>query len=678
MVKKILTLFIVGLFFAQPIFAQTQFNVFRSLVPETDSKYYLGTTTPSLRAWLRVIADSFYDTDASDGCAEWSSNVLTSTGSACGSGSGGSDFTSQSWGNSTTSVIGFFGGLFSNASTTFSSNLFLSSLGQGLLFAGTSGKVDSVATTTLTATSPLSLSQPVVKVGGSNSILTVSTTTNSIFSGLGGNILEYRDGLGWFGIATSSINVGTASALFDNGSNCSAGSFPLGIDASGAVETCTDAWTEAENTSAGYTSNTGTVTSIATTFPILGGTITTTGTLTFGGLSTSSSPTISDVPYFTAANKFGSIATGTLAVPTGLTVTANRYVLGGSATIGLDTGYVIPLQSTLDAKVDDTTTLTVAGTANQITSSAGAQDLTANRTWTLSLPNQVIFPQYASTTYGFSTVYASSTNYFGANLNTCQSGSFLTWTGGFFGCDTDDNSGGGSAFEIATTSNIALSEVAYISKTTGKTTLASVATSTLTINSPLTTSGTAGYLVGGSGFTIDIDDIKAVDLDLTDITLNDFTNDAGFLTSYTSPYEIATSSTLALSNLTYISKVGGRTTLAGIATTTLTASSPLSLDNPVAKVGGSNSVLSLNTSGAWSGTAGSLVNALTNGATLNGSSFNGSSAISDWDINLGNANTWTVNQTFNYSSSTIYSSFVTASTTNLDVSRRVRSDSYEA
>lgn len=38
------------------------------------------------------------------------------------------------------------------------------------------------------------------------------------------------------------------------------------------------------------------------------------------------------------------------------------------------------------------TTLTVAGTADQLTSSAGAQDLTANRTWTLSLPNHVIFP----------------------------------------------------------------------------------------------------------------------------------------------------------------------------------------------------------------------------------------------------------------------------------------------
>ena len=57
----------------------------------------------------------------------------------------------------------------------------------------------------------------------------------------------------------------------------------------------------------------------------------------------------------------------------------------------------------------DTRNLTVAGTANQITSSAGSQNLTADRTWTLSFPNQVIFPQYASTTLGLSTPYASTT-----------------------------------------------------------------------------------------------------------------------------------------------------------------------------------------------------------------------------------------------------------------------------
>ncbi|OGG90023.1 hypothetical protein A3G12_01765 [Candidatus Kaiserbacteria bacterium RIFCSPLOWO2_12_FULL_54_10] len=44
--------------------------------------------------------------------------------------------------------------------------------------------------------------------------------------------------------------------------------------------------------------------------------------------------------------------------------------------------------------------------------------------------------------------------------------------------------------------------------------------------------------------------------------------------------------------------------------------------------------------------------ALTNDATLNGSSYNGSGAISDWGLNLGNANTWTALQTFGNASTT--------------------------
>jgi hypothetical protein len=43
-----------------------------------------------------------------------------------------------------------------------------------------------------------------------------------------------------------------AGALSANGGNCSAGNAPLGVDASGAVESCFDVWTEAENTSAAY------------------------------------------------------------------------------------------------------------------------------------------------------------------------------------------------------------------------------------------------------------------------------------------------------------------------------------------------------------------------------------------------------------------------------------------
>src|SRR3990167_9454806 len=89
-------------------------------------------------------------------------------------------------------------------------------------------------------------------------------------------------------------NADTATALAADGGNCSAGSFPLGVDTLGAVQSCTDAWTEAENTSAAYAAQ--------------------------------------------------------------------------------------------------ATTITIAGTANQITSSAGAQDLIANRTWTLSIPSIFNFP----------------------------------------------------------------------------------------------------------------------------------------------------------------------------------------------------------------------------------------------------------------------------------------------
>lgn len=45
-------------------------------------------------------------------------------------------------------------------------------------------------------------------------------------------------------------------------------------------------------------------------------------------------------------------------------------------------------------------TLTVAGTADEISSSAGAQDLTANRTWTLGLADDVVFPTLEDATMG--------------------------------------------------------------------------------------------------------------------------------------------------------------------------------------------------------------------------------------------------------------------------------------
>ena len=54
---------------------------------------------------------------------------------------------------------------------------------------------------------------------------------------------------------TNDFTADFATALAANGANCSSGNAPLGVDASGAVESCFDVWTEAENTSAAYLQN---------------------------------------------------------------------------------------------------------------------------------------------------------------------------------------------------------------------------------------------------------------------------------------------------------------------------------------------------------------------------------------------------------------------------------------
>src|SRR3990167_9118760 len=70
---------------------------------------------------------------------------------------------------------------------------------------------------------------------------------------------------------------------------------------------------------------------------------------------------------------------------------------------------------------------------------------------------------------------------------------------------------------------------------------------------------------------------------------------------------VSTSTGETQGNLSFWTSTNATPALLGkVATTTLTASSPLSLSATVAKVGGSNSVLTIDTSGAWSGTAGSL------------------------------------------------------------------------
>jgi len=139
-----------------------------------------------------------------------------------------------------------------------------------------------------------------------------------------------------------------------------------------------------------------------TTFTVLGAspiTISSTGGGT--GLSTTTPISDSNVLTYSASGAGAAYGTATSSVsvtsPITYSGTLGAFVGGAAGSFGCATCALTSRN------------LTVAGTANQITSSAGAQDLSADRTWTLSLPNHVIFPSSFVAAFG-STTNATSTN----------------------------------------------------------------------------------------------------------------------------------------------------------------------------------------------------------------------------------------------------------------------------
>lgn len=160
------------------------------------------------------------------------------------------------------------------------------------------------ATSTLTASSPLSLSGAVAVFASAPRTLTIDTSG------------------AWSG------NAGTATALAANGSNCSAGSFPLGVNASGAVENCTDAWTEAENTAAAYTPQARTLTA---TYPVTGGGDLTANRAFALAFGTTTSNTWAGTQTFTnqiTASISGNAGTATALAANGSNCSAGNYPLG--------------------------------------------------------------------------------------------------------------------------------------------------------------------------------------------------------------------------------------------------------------------------------------------------------------------------------------------------------------
>ncbi len=260
----------------------------------------------------------------------------------------------------------------------------------------------------------------------------------------------------------------------------------------------------------------------------------TTNTITWGGISTSSAQTIGGMPYWTSTTgALGNVATSSLTAGTGISTSATLGALvgGSAATLTVDqtfsptwTGNHIFNSITRSTSTNATTTgglfggnitgniLAIGGTASTTINSSG--DLLVSGSTTLQRFTATNSTTTNATTTNFYSTTASTTNFsIGGGTLTIfgTSGTSLpafctAITGGAGLCDGSDDGGAGtSAYEIATTTDIAVSQVAYINKTSGRTTLASVATSSLVQSTGINiANGTTAYVLGAQPtFTID-------------------------------------------------------------------------------------------------------------------------------------------------------------------------------
>lgn len=294
-------------------------------------------------------------------------------------------------------------------------------------------------------------------------------------SGTSGSHLTISTAGTWSGLA------GTATALAANGTNCSAGNYPLGVDASGNSESCTAA-------------PVGTVTGVTATYP----------------LSSSGGAT----PNITTA----------------LGTTTNSGMAAGSLYVGSGGIWQTAASTSIFGylPLNPTRNLTVAGTANQITLTGGTQDLSADRTWTATLPAHVIFPgnfqvTNSTTTNATTTSFAVlgsttlGTQLNGAGLSSCTGGTnALTWSVGVFGCQSISASGSVYPFPListqfgatanATSSIVAFNSGIQASSTSqfsnSTTTLATIGSLYLGANGLVNSLTGSGLSISGNALTI--------------------------------------------------------------------------------------------------------------------------------------------------------------------------------
>lgn len=463
----------------------------------TSTRYssFLNASSTSL------FAGTFTLSTTSAGCASFTSGgVLFSTGVACGSGSGGltsyDPFTHPYAASSATTSTVYFPGIVTTASSTIGSSLFLSSLGQGVLFTGTNSGVGAVGTSSLAIGASLSNSGALgSQIGGTPSSLSINTgnsntwtvnqnfnyssstiyssflnasTTNLIINGSSfNNLLGAGHVLtaGALGCATANTSTfGCLTANDFNKFNSATTTFSTGLTYSNAtnavtVNTSQNIATLSNLTSNGfvYTANGGGTLNVAASTSIFGFTpasnaitLTAGNGLTGGGdLTTNRSFAIDftranswtglqtfNYSSSTAYSSFNIASTTNLFVgtPQGFLFTGSNGLVGSVASSSIKLSSLSNDLATLTAT---DATLTFSGSYNGATARTVGLNLGNSNTWTV---NQNF--NYSSSTIYSSFLNASSTNYLGAGLTACNATTGkLTWASGQFGCGTDFNTG---------------------------------------------------------------------------------------------------------------------------------------------------------------------------------------------------------------------------------------------
>ena len=243
-------------------------------------------------------------------------------------------FTVNAGYNSTSTTIGFLNGLFSTASSTFGSATYFPSLSQGFAYIGSTGKLNSVASSS-------------VNLSGFNNDLASLTATNAslTFSG------SYNGSTArTVGLNVGNANSWTALQTFAN-SSTTLGSFSYASSTQyfgAGLTTCNSSnflqWSGG-SFGCGTPSGSGTVTSVVAGagFQNQGLNITGSGTLV-GAFATSATPVLGGLPYYTGVGdattpaKLGSVATSSIAVGNGLSSsgTLGSQVGGTASTISIN------------------------------------------------------------------------------------------------------------------------------------------------------------------------------------------------------------------------------------------------------------------------------------------------------------------------------------------------------